>query len=149
VRGGELPQVSDGAQLRAALAGDQMARNRQYFDATVGLVRQGLVDVFQLHFYESSNQAAPVASLVRSRVPAAVPVQAWEVGQFWPDAPDDPTVHAEETTKVACALLGTGVAGRNNSELRFGLLDPDGTPRPAGTAFLALRDPSACPKPAT
>jgi hypothetical protein len=101
-----------------------------------------------------------VASLVRSQVPAAVPVQAWEVGQFWPDAPDDPTVHAEETTKVACALLGTGVgrviwlplaynpAGRNNSELRFGLLDPDGTPRPAGTAFLALRDPSACPKPA-
>jgi hypothetical protein len=158
VRGGQLPQVSTPSELRSVLAGDQMVRNRQYYDATMDLFRNGVVDVFQLHFYERWDQSPAVASLVRGRLPASVPIQAWEVGQFWPDAPNDPKVHAAETTKVVCALLEAGATrliwlplaynpgGRNSSELRFGMLDPDGAPRPAGTAFLGLRNPAACPK---
>ena len=157
VRSEQLPQVSDAAALRGVLAGDQAVRNRQYFDATVDLATHGAIDVFQLHFYEQSDQAAAVVALLRAAVPVQTPVQAWEVGQFWPDAPSDPTVHATETTKVVCALFNGGVDrviwlplgynpnGRNATELRFGLLDPDGKMRPAATALLSLRHPdTAC-----
>jgi len=159
VRSEQLPEVSDGRGLRTVLASDQAVRNRQYYDATVDLAKQGVIDVFQLHFYEGWDQAAAVVALVHAAGPARMPVEAWEVGQFWPDAPSDPAVHASETTKVVCALfyggvdrviwlpLGYNPAGRNPTELRFGLLDPDGKMRPAATALLALRHPDvACPR---
>jgi hypothetical protein len=153
VRSEQLPQVSDGSALRAALAGEQLVRNQQYFDATVDLAKRGVIDLFQLHFYEPWDQAAAVVAMVRSKLPVRMPVQAWEVGQFWPDAPTDPVLHATQTTRVVCALFQGGVdrviwlplaynpAGRNASELRFGLLDPDGKMRPAASALLALRHP--------
>src|SRR5581483_8642365 len=117
---------------------------------TVDLAKRGVIDLFQLHYYEQPEDAAHVVALVRARVGADMPVQAWEVGQFWPDAPSDPSLHATETKKVVWNLFAAGVDrviwlplgynpnGRNATELRFGLLDPDGRLRPAATTFLSL-----------
>ncbi|MBV8961203.1 MAG: hypothetical protein JO087_20780 [Actinobacteria bacterium] len=159
VRGDQLPQATTAADLRTALAGDQLVRNRQYFDATLDLVRNHVVDLFQLHFYEAPDVIGSLTSMLHAHLPADFPVQAWEVGQFWPNAPEDPAVHADQTKRVVCGLVSGGVQriiwlplgynpnGRNATELRFGLLDPNGTTRPAATTFLALRQPqTACAK---
>ena len=147
VRGDELPRASNPAELRDALATDQARRNQEYLDATLRLVAARAVDVFQLHFYERWDNTGALTDLLHARLPAATPVQAWEVGQFWPGAPDDEHAHADELQRTVNGLLDGGVArviwlplaynpnGRNPSELRFGLVDPDGRVRESGRVF--------------
>jgi hypothetical protein len=150
VRAQQLPEVSDASELRSVLATGQAARNLDYFDATVRLTEQKLVDVFEIHFYEKWDNVPALADLLHAALPAALPVQAWEVGQFWPNAPDDEHVHADELRRSVTGLLDGGVQrviwlplaynpnGRNASELRFGLVDPGGRVRESGRVFAEI-----------
>ena len=149
-RGAALPQATDEASLRSALQTPQAVHDLAYVDATLALATGKVVDAYQLHFYERWDSARNVTTFLRAHLPAAMPIEAWEVGRFWPDAPDDEVVHASETVKVATLLLVGGVrrvdwlplaynpAGRNATELRFGLVNPDGSVRPSGKAFQML-----------
>ncbi|MBV8295835.1 MAG: hypothetical protein JO085_03285 [Acidimicrobiia bacterium] len=150
VRAQQLPQVSGAAELRDVLNGGQAARNLEYFDATVGLARDKLIDDYQVHFYEKWDNVPALLDLVHASLPPALPVQVWELGQFWPDAPADESAHADELERAVNGFLDGGAQrviwlplaynpnGRNPSELRFGLVDPDGHVRESGKAFARI-----------
>ena len=149
-RAQQLPQVSNASELRDALNSGQAARNLEYFDATVRMTKDKLVDDFQIHFYESKNNVPALLGLLHATLPPGLPIHALEVGQFWPNAPDDEHAHAEELRLTVNELLHGGVTrviwlplaynpnGRNASELRFGLVDPDGRVRESGRVFAEI-----------
>ena len=150
VRAQQLPQVTSAAELRDALNSGQAVRNLEYFDTTVRMVTDKLVDDFQLHFYEAGASVPSLLDLLHATLPPGVAVHATEVGQFWPDAPNDEHAHAEELRLTVNQLLDGGVTrviwlplaynpnGRNASELRFGLVDPDGHVRESGRVFAEI-----------
>jgi hypothetical protein len=150
VRAQQLPQVSNPAEVRDALATDQSVRNLASFDATVQLAQQHVIDVFEVHFYEKWVNVPALLDLLHASLPAALPVQTWELGQFWPDAPADEHVHAEELRHAVTLFLDGGATrviwlplaynpnGRNRSELRFGLVDPNGRVRESGRVFAEI-----------
>jgi hypothetical protein len=147
VRAQQLPEVSSATELRNVLASDQAARNLEYFDTTVRLAHDKLIDDFEIHFYEKWDNVPPLLELLHATLPPELPVQAWEVGQFWPKAPEDEGVHADELQRAVNGFLDGGVQrviwlplsynpnGRNANELRFGLIDPDGHVRESGKVF--------------
>ncbi|MBV8982729.1 MAG: hypothetical protein JO086_17660 [Acidimicrobiia bacterium] len=150
VRAQQLPEASDPSELRNVLSSGQAVRNLEYFDATMRLAQDKVVDDFQVHFYERYDNVAALVDLLHASLPSALPIQAWEVGEFWPDAPSDEATHANELQKAVNALLDGGVqrviwlplaynpSGRNANELRFGLVDPDGHVRQSGTVFAQI-----------
>jgi hypothetical protein len=150
VRGRKLPQVADEAQLRAALQGEQAATNLAYLQLADRLAARRVVDVRQLHFYEPWDNVPALLDYLRATLPPRFPVQAWEVGMFWVGGDDQPDARADEVTKTVISLLAGQVrpviwlplafdpAGRNGDEPRYGLLDPNGTPRPAGAAVRSI-----------
>jgi hypothetical protein len=150
VRAEQLPSVGSASELRSVLSSGQAARNLEYFDATMQLAQQKLIDDFEIHFYEKGDNVPALVDLLHATLPAGLPVQAWEVGEFWPNAPIDEHTHAEDMRVTVNALLDGGVQrviwlplaynpnGRNASELRFGLVDPDGNVRESGRVFAEI-----------
>src|SRR5438270_4205335 len=150
VRAQQLPQVSDPSQLRSVLGTGQAARDLDYFDATIRLAQQKTIDDFEIHFYEKWNNIPSVLDLLHASLPPDLPVQVWELGQFWPNGPTDEAVHADELQRAVNGFLDGGVHrviwlplgynpnGRNQSELRFGLVDPDGRVRASGRVFAQI-----------
>jgi hypothetical protein len=79
-----------------------------------------------------------------------MPIEAWEVGLFDVDEAKSETALTEEVTKTVSQLLAYGAGrvlwlplaadpnGSGGEEKRFGLLEPDGTPRPVAGAFAEL-----------
>ncbi|MFI9639915.1 hypothetical protein ACIG87_07580 [Micromonospora sp. NPDC051925] len=149
-RGRLIPAVGDPAALRAALGNTQNARNLAYLTVTEKLLDDGVVDVRQLHFYEHFSGVPALLDYLRAETPAGVPTQAWEVGQFWKDGADDAAARGDEMVKVVSQLVAGGIHevlwlplaynpnNRAGAEVRYGLLDPDGTQRQAGAMMAAL-----------
>jgi len=150
VRGQQLPQVTNASDLRGVLDSGQAARNLEYFDATVRMTADKLLDDFQIHFYEDKDSVPALLDLLHATLPQGLPMHALEVGQFWPNAPTDEHAHAEELRLTVDQLLDGGVSrviwlplaynpnGRNANELRFGLVDPDGRVRESGQVFAQI-----------
>ncbi|WP_431916004.1 hypothetical protein [Micromonospora wenchangensis] len=149
-RGRLIPAVNDPTALRAALDNAQNSRNLAYLAVTEKLLDDRVVDVRQLHFYEHFSGVPALLDYLRAETPAGVPVQAWEVGQFWKDGGDDAAGRGDEMVKVVSMLVAGGVRevlwlplaynpnNRAGAEVRYGLLDPDGTQRQAGAMMAAL-----------
>jgi hypothetical protein len=91
-----------------------------------------------------------------------MPIEAWEVGMFWPEGGPDERMRAEELTSTVTALLRGGVReviwlplmqDDADREKRYGLLDPQGNLREAGKALLTMaegkRTPVPTPRPAS
>ncbi|MFC0534078.1 hypothetical protein [Phytohabitans kaempferiae] len=143
-RGKQIPAVSSPEDLRATLAVAQNARNLEYLAATEKLLDDKTVDVRQLHFYEHWSAVPDLLGYLSAETPAGTPVEAWEVGQFWRDGDSDAASRSAEVVKVVAQLAAGGVRqviwlplaynpnNRQGSEVRYGLLDPDGTERTAG-----------------
>ena len=150
IRAGQIAQADDPGSLRAALEADQAKRNRAYLGATFRLARDGVVDAYQLHFYEEWVNAPLLVEFLRSRLPAGMPIESWETGIFWPDADADDQAIAAEAARTLGHLLAGGVrsviwlpaahdpTGRHEDEIRFGLFNEDGSPRRAGLVVLNL-----------
>ncbi|MEV5819750.1 hypothetical protein ACFYMB_27480 [Micromonospora haikouensis] len=149
-RGRLIPAVNDPTALRAALDNTQNSRNLAYLAVTEKLLDDRVVDVRQLHFYEHFSGVPALLDYLRAETPAGVPVQAWEVGQFWKDGADDAVARGDEMVKVVSLLVAGGIHevlwlplaynpdNRAGAEVRYGLLDPDGTQRQAGAMLAAL-----------
>lgn len=149
-RGKQIPEVTDEAGLRAALAHPTNVRNLDYLSATEKLLDDRVVQVRQLHFYEHPDGIAPLLDYLRAETPDGVPVEAWEVGRFDRTAGAEPVPVADEMTKVAGRLAAGGITevvwlplaynpgNRAGAEVRYGLLDPDGRERPAGAMLAGL-----------
>ncbi|WP_431977767.1 hypothetical protein [Micromonospora haikouensis] len=149
-RGRLIPAVADPAALRAALDNTQNSRNLAFIAVTEQLLDDRVVDVRQLHFYEHFSGVPALLDYLRAETPPGVPVQAWEVGQFWKDGADDAAARGDEMVKVVSQLVAGGIHevlwlplaynpdNRAGAEVRYGLLDPDGTQRQAGAMMAAL-----------
>lgn len=149
-RGKQIPQVSDEAGLRAALANPVNVRNLEYLAATEKLLDDGVVQVRQLHFYEHPDGITALLDYLKAETPKDVPVEAWEVGRFEKTADAQAAEVADEMTKVTSRLAAGGITeivwlplaynpdNKAGAEVRYGLLDPDGTERQAGKALAGL-----------
>lgn len=152
VRADDFPRVAGAADLRAALGRPFAARALRYATATFTLVREGVFDVYQLHFYEPAANAPRLLDLLRAEVGADVPIEVWEAGIFAPGRELTSSFDvADEAGMLLATLLAAGarwvvflplasVAGRDGREDRWGLLDPDERPRPAFTVAAAIAD---------
>jgi hypothetical protein len=155
VRSADFPDVDSAAALERALAAGQPARNDAFLSATFDLVARGVVDAYQVHFYERWDNVEPLLRYLRAHVPARVPIEAWEVGMFRLDGPVDTTSQATEIAKLVASLLAGGVqrivylptaynpAGRRATEMRWALLEPSGRSRPGAELFARLAAVSA------
>ena len=154
-RGEQLQSVTDGASLSAALASPQAARNLEYLALAEKLQKDKVVDIRQVHFYESWQAAPAFVDYLKATTPPGMPIEAWEVGQFLKDGTLTEEQRAQEMVKTVSVLLAGGVrrvlwlplvmnpVGRNSNEPRYGLLDPDGSTRLTGTAFTAMAKAAA------
>lgn len=144
----DLPQVTNAGELRSALNGEQARRNLEMITATLRLVKNKVVDAYQLHFYESWETVPALLAYLHDVLPPSFPIEAWEVGMFWRDGPADQQVRAGEVIKSVVNLLAGGVrrviwlplaynadSSTGRGEIRYGLLDPDGRVRLAGKAL--------------
>ncbi len=138
-RGEQIQSVTDGASLAAALASPQSTRNLEYLALAEKLQKDKVVDIRQVHFYESWQAAPAFVDYLKATTPAGMPIEAWEVGQFLKDGSLTDEKRAQEMVKTVSVLLAGGVrrvlwlplvmnpVGRNSNEPRYGLLNPDGS----------------------
>ncbi|MEO3936286.1 hypothetical protein V3N99_05935 [Dermatophilaceae bacterium Soc4.6] len=155
-RGDKIPQVADAAQLRDALGLPQNARNAQYLALAATLATTKVVDVRQVHFYESYASATLFTDYLRATTAPGVAIEAWEVGQFVRSQQLNDQERTDQLVKTVALLLGGGVSkvlwlplvvnpnGRNGGdEPRYGLIEPDGSVRATGTVFAAMAKAAA------
>jgi hypothetical protein len=91
---------------------------------------------------------------LHAETPSGTPIEAWEVGSFWKGADVGATQRADEMVRSLVLLLAGGVrralwlplaasqSNRRGEEVRFGLLDPDGTVRATGVTMSAMVEAS-------
>lgn len=157
------PEPGSVSALRADLAGADAQRALSALQTTFTLLQQHVFQIWQLHFYERWDSVPLLMGYLHSILPAGMPVQAWEVGNYWQGGSMDQAVRATEIVKTVSLLLAAGVrpviwlplafnpVGRHPTEPRYGLLDPNGTARVAGTVFrtLSAAASDAQPRPVT
>jgi hypothetical protein len=146
-RGERFPPGDTAAAVAAAADGDLGRRVQEALDVSVRLARDGVIDRWQLHWYEPVDVLPQALADLRARLPDGLPVEAWEAGVFWPGAGYDPAEHAAETVHLVAELLAQGidrvvylpvfytVGGRQPNEVWRGLYEPSGRPRPAAAAY--------------
>ena len=146
----DYPALSTQEELQALIATEKWQYNDAVIEATLGLAEDGVIDRLQMHFYERWDAAPLLMEFFRSRIPADMPIEAWEVGLFDVDESKSEAALTEEVTKTVSQLLAYGAGrvlwlplaadpnGTGGEEKRFGLLEPDGTPRAVAGAFEEL-----------
>jgi hypothetical protein len=155
-QGDSESQVDTVDQLRAALDSDQSHRNLDMLAATQRLAKNKVIDAYQLHFYESWDNLPALLAYLHEVLPPSFPIEAWEVGMFWRDGSGDEQERAGEVVKAVTTLLAEGVrrviwlplaynaeSGDERGEIRYGLLQPDGRARLAGTALQGIAKASS------
>ncbi|MGH2731657.1 MAG: hypothetical protein ACRDJG_01705, partial [Actinomycetota bacterium] len=137
------------SELEAAVGEPIGRRTIDHLEATFRLARRGIFDAYQLHFYEPWSVAPTLLAHIREGIGASLPIEAWEVGVFWPGESYDERAHATETVKLLSTLLAAGVSrliylpaaytpsGARDETFR-GLWLPTGEARPAARAYEAL-----------
>ena len=145
-----FPPGGDAATVEAAAEGDTGRRVREALDVSLRLAQDGVVDRWQLHWYEPVAVLPEALGDLRARLPAGFPIEAWEAGVFWPGDGYDRATHAGETVRLVAELLAAGVervvylpvfytlGGSQPRELWRGLYEPTGETRPAATAYEAM-----------
>lgn len=138
----DFPVVSSPDELRDVLADGQAARNIAYAEASLDLAQRGVVDAYQLHFYERFNSIPALMDFVNRSVGDA-PVYVVEAGIFWQDG-DQSALYGESALLVTGlfehgAVSVTFLPLRSNGEgIRWGLLNPDGDPPPRAELFAQM-----------
>ncbi len=148
---GNINSVSDESGLRAQLGDPQAQRNLDFLAMDAKLLASRVVDVRQIHFYETSASIPALFDYLRATTPVGMPIEAWEVGSFVrgkQDLTDDAST-VELAKKVSLLLAGgarkvlwlpllPSTTGRNPDEPRTGLIDPNGTVREAGRLYAEM-----------
>ncbi len=108
----DFPEARTVDQLKAALNTEQATHDREFAQATLQLAKDGVIDDFQLHFYEKWSNVPALMTFLHDVLPTGMPIQVWEAGLFWPDSNGDERVVAGETTRLVYLLLGYGARAR-------------------------------------
>lgn len=151
-RGDELVRVADERDLRVALQGEQQRRNAEYLEGTAELLRTGIVDVRQVHFYEDADVTPLLVDYALATTPKTVPIEVWETGSFVRGNELSQDEQVVDLVRKVSMLLAGGVRktlwlplipnpeGRNSDEPRSGLLAPDGQVRPLGEVYATMAE---------
>lgn len=146
----QLPLATSLADLRATMAGTKATSALAWLVLDRRLLQDGVFDVRQVHFYEAWMNVPLLMSWLNAQDPPHTTVEVWEVGQYWIDSTATDQSRAEEAVKTLVLFLASGARrvvwlplsynpdGRNSDEPRYGLVNPDGTVRPAGAAVADL-----------
>ena len=105
----DYPALSTQEELQALIATEKWQYNDAVIEATLGLAEDGVIDRLQMHFYERWDAAPLLIEFFRSRIPADMPIEAWEVGLFDVDESKSEAALTEEVTKTVSQLLAYGV----------------------------------------
>jgi hypothetical protein len=147
----DFPRAEDADQLREALATAQSTRNQEFAEATFRLADDGVIDTFQLHFYERWTNVPTLLSFLKGELPPGMAIDVWEAGLFWPEFDGDEQLVAAETAQLVYMLLGNGASrviylpmqsntANTGDEIRFGLLDAEFRPRAGFDVIAGLAD---------
>ena len=132
------------------MATEKWQYNEAIIEATLGLAKDGVIDRLQMHFYERWDAAPLLVEFLRSRSRPTCRSRRGRSGCSTSTRPSPRPQLSEEVTKTVSQLLAYGVArvlwlplaadpnGTGGEEKRFGLLEPDGTPRPVADAYEQL-----------
>ena len=144
------PDVATVDELRAVLAGAPALRSVEALDLAAGLATDGVVDAFQLHYYESAAALPELLRMLRTRLGDTVPIEAWEVGVAWPGGDYTEQAHASEVMRLVAALLAHDIrrivylpvafTPGHRTQVFRGLTHEDGELLVAGHTWLALVD---------
>jgi hypothetical protein len=146
----QLPPAASLPALRAIMADSKATSALAWLEMDRRLLQEGVFDVRQVHFYETWVNVPVLMAWLSTQDPPRTPVEVWEVGQYWIDSTATDQSRAEEAVKTLVLFLGSGARrvvwlplsynpdGRNADEPRYGLVDPNGTVRPAGAAVADL-----------
>jgi hypothetical protein len=149
-RGQQIPNVTSTSQLQSVLNSAQGQRNLAYLAVAQQLSQQKIVDVRQVHFYEDWTAVPDLLTYLHATTPSSTPIEAWEVGSFWQNSNASAAVRTADMVKSVSLLLAGGVTkaiwlplaanadNRRGQEVRYGLLNPDGSSRPAGVTMTAM-----------
>ncbi len=146
-----FPDVTGVAQLRRVLASDPAVRAEETVALTIDLANSGVVDAYQLHYYEAAAQLPQVLGFLDARLDDGVPVEAWEVGVAWPGAGHDERAQAAETFRMVGLLLADDVRrivylpvayseAPGKTQVFRGLIEPTGALLPPGSGWLRLTE---------
>lgn len=148
--------VANVAELQAVL--DSRPAKRAVSFLNVTFKSAGLIDGYQLHYYEQPRHLDTVLDFVHRGVATTrpgIPIEAWEVGLAWPGDSFDMKVAAVETAKLFGIGFGAGIrtmvylpaayrpGGLRPEEIWRGLWEPDGSPRPAAGTFAQVASASS------
>lgn len=146
----QLPLAASLAELRTIMASQKATSALAWLETDRRLLQQGVFDVRQVHFYETWVNVPLLMAWLKTQDPPHTPEEVWEVGQYWIDSTATDQSRAEEAIKTIVLFLASGARrvvwlplsynpdGRNADEPRYGLVNPDGTVRPAGAAVADL-----------
>lgn len=144
------PEAADVDQLQSVLATAPALRSIEAVAVAGELVRDGVVDAYQLHFYEQEAALEQVLDFIDDLLDGAGTVEAWEVGTAWPGDGFDARIQAEETYRAVARLLLHGIrrlvylpaAYTPGTDIQVfrGLVEAQGAVLPAGRGWIALAD---------
>ena len=144
------PRVSSVGSLQGQVASEMGQRSVQAVDLAIRLATEGIVDVYQLHFYETVEALPQLLTFLTDRIGGAVPIEAWEAGVAWPGSDYDQRAQAEEVYRLVALLLARNIrrivylpvayTPGDRTQVFRGLVLHDGTPLVAGHAWVALTD---------
>lgn len=144
------PAVTSEYELAAVLASAAAQRSVEALELTVRLLADGVVDAYQLHFYEPAAVLPGVLDLLEDRLGEEVRIEAWELGVAWPGTDYTESAHAAELLRLVALLLAHDVRrivhlpvaytpGERRQVFR-GLVHEDGSTVVAGRLWLRLVD---------
>lgn len=144
------PAVATADELAAVLATPAARRSVEALDLAATLLADGVVDAWQLHFYEPSGALPSVLDLLDRRLGGTDRVEAWEVGVAWPGDDWTEEAQATEVLRMVALLMARDVrpivylpvawTPTDEAQVFRGLAHDDGTVLAAGRVWLELVD---------
>ena len=105
---GKIVEIRDRAGLEQALTSEQGARNLTYLALMNDLARRKVVDVRQIHFYETYSPSLPCSPTCVPHHTASTPIEAWEVGRFARTVDAETAERDDEMLKTMSLVLAEG-----------------------------------------
>lgn len=144
-----FPAVSSVRELRAVLRTPGARRAIGAVRVAVELANAGVVDGYQLHFYEPAGRLRGVLRFLDRRLRRGVRVEPWEIGSAWPGSGFDQRRQATELFRTVALLLADDArpivhlpvaysAAPGKQQVFRGLTDADGTVLAPGRGWVAL-----------
>lgn len=144
-----FPAVSSVRELRAVLRTPGARRAISAVRVSVGLANTGVVDGYQLHFYEPAGRLRGLLRFLDGRLRRGVRVEPWEIGSAWPGSGFDQRRQATELFRMVAVLLADDArpvvhlpvaysAAPGKQQVFRGLTTPDGSVLASGRGWLAL-----------